>query len=130
MPITTRTDEPLGQPQPGPASTTIAGAGKGLAAGVMVLTGIIVVLALATLCAYVFDAGPLAGLFVTTVIASFAVGIPLLVSSVRLVALDRRWWPLSIAGIVVGGGGIAAFALSVVVLIALGVACGGEGCLR
>ena len=63
-------------------------------------------------------------------IASFAVGIPLLVSSVRLVALDRRWWPLSIAGIVVGGGGIAAFALSVVVLIALGVACGGEGCLR
>ncbi len=130
MPTTTRTDEPLGQPQPGPASTTIAGAGKGLAAGVMVLTGIIVVLALATLSAYVFDAGPLAALFVTTVIASFAVGIPLLVSSVRLVALDRRWWPLSIAGIVVGGGGIAAFALSVVVLIALGVACGGEGCLR
>jgi len=124
MPTTKLTRAPLRM------SRALRRAGSGLAVGVAVLGGIIVALALATLTAYLLDAGAFVGLLVTTVIASFAVGIPLVISSIRLVSADRRWWPLSVAGIVVGGSGIAAFALSVLVLIALGVACGGEGCLR
>jgi hypothetical protein len=62
--------------------------------------------------------------------AAFILSLPLLIASIKLIRRESEWMPIGIVGAAVGAAGAVAIILLVLFVIAWGLACGSEGCLR